>query len=295
MPFYVCDTQQFPVKRHTLNTSIRKYGDEWHWILKRAAQKLRLRSQMSVNDYIILSDAFRSTKGYAVYMHIQSISISFGIFLGNEQELMRKLWEHADFSSLRKFDGMGNQAQLDVEFREIIRLVHNYATSVMSLVDHTRRIARKLLRDKHLDVYQGQVDLNFTKDSLTGFIQDLRNYLLHFTHPPISRVIRCELKHIRSIGIELATNDLLKWDGWSKRSMDFLKCHEEGIELASVVTEYGEKVHAFWRWLDEHIRVACKRDLDELWAKHDEWAGFCKEHGIPTTDEEFRRSLESEQ
>ena len=249
---------------------------------------------MSARDYMQLADAFRFTKGHAIYWLIHSISISYGTFAGNEQELLRKLEQHADFASLWEFDGLRNRTKLQAEFREIIRLLHNYVASTKSLVDHTRRIARKLLIGKHLDEYQKRVDSNFKEDSLTTFLQDLRNYLLHVSYPPVNRTIRFEPTHIKSVGIELAVKQLLKWDGWNSRSLDFIKSHDDGIALAGLVSEYSTKVLAFYDWLQKHIEVACKSELDEFWTKHDEWANFCKEHKIPTTDEEFKRAFAGE-
>jgi hypothetical protein len=244
---------------------------------------------MSAKDYSDLVSAFKSTKGFEVYSLVQSIRVSFGIFAGNEQVLNRKLGEHTESASLRRFSGIGNRRELDEEFREIIRLLHNYVAAAMSLVEHTRRIARKLLRDNYLRCYQDQVNAVFTDDPVTGFIHDLRNFLLHFSHAPVSRVIRFAPTHIASVGIELLSDELLCWDNWSPRGRCYIKSHDEGIDLSVVIAEYGAKVHDFSYWIQDHIGVAFNTELKELWAKHDEWASFCRVNGIPVCDSEFYR------
>jgi len=249
---------------------------------------------MSGHDYMLLRHAFESTKGYMVWELLDTMNVSLNIFWGNEEELKQKLQQHASPSSLKEFGGVDNREKLQEEFYEIIRLLHNYVASAKSLVDHTRRVAKKLLQDKHLDTYQERIDLDFKEDPLAKFLHDLRNYLLHVSNPPVNRTTHFTPTHIKSVGIELEVKVLLEWDGWTKRSRDFLQGHEDNIDLTGVVAEYRGKLDAFYHWFCDHIEMACKLDLDELWAKHDEWASFCKKHGIPTTDDEFRRYSRSE-
>lgn len=246
---------------------------------------------MSARDYMHLVEAYRTTEGHRIYWLVQSISVSFGVFAENERELAHKLQEHSSIASLRDFSGPQNREKAQAEFREIIRLLQNYAASAKSLVEHTRRIARKILRNEHLVTYQRRVDQDFKDDALVGFVHDLRNYMLHYSHPPVNRTIRFEQTHGDSVGIELDVSELQQWNDWSPRGREYLEAQAGRVDLARVLSQYSEKVTAFHNWLGGHIDMACKPELDEFWAKHDDWALFCKEHGIPTTDEEFERAF----
>jgi hypothetical protein len=178
------------------------------------------------------------------------------------------------------------------EFQEIIRLLHNYVAGVKSLVDHTRRIAKKLIDGDNLVTYEQRVDSDFKDDPLTAFLHDLRNYLLHVSLPPVRSTMRFSQNAIDSVVIELSPQDLLHWDGWGKPSVQFIKAHTSGIPLASLVADYERKVFQFYEWIIEHLNKACKPDLDEFWARHHEWADFCRRKDIPITDEEWRNYIE---
>ena len=241
-------------------------------------------------EYVRLMNAYRGTKGFEVHCLLQSLSVSISTFIGNEQELVDKLSQHADFRSMLELAGPGNQSKLQSELRELIRLLHNYVASVMSLVDHSRRIAPKLFEEgQHLSIYQDRIESQFTHDPMSQFLQELRNYVLHFANPPARHVADFDPGHLKSVGIKLDCRELLRWKGWNKYSRTFINSCDRSIALAEIVPEYGEKVRALYAWFEEHVLEARKDDMDELWSKHDEWARFCQERGIPTTEEEFRQ------
>lgn len=243
---------------------------------------------MAENLYLNYIDSFKSTKGYEIYSLLKAIGISFTIHTTNQFQLAAKLKIHAEESTLARISGPQNTKIREAELIEIIRLLHNYASSAMSLVDHTRRISGKVLQGKSLKTYQAEVTKRFTHDPLSRFIQDLRNYLVHYSHPPIRQVMRFSSERVEFIGIELAEKELQEWDGWKPESRDFLRTCDDKVLLLDVVIQYGVKVVKFMQWVDAHINLARKEDLDEFWRKHDEWVMYCKAQGIPTTDEEFR-------
>jgi hypothetical protein len=248
---------------------------------------------MSADEYTLLVDAYKSTNGHAIYWHIHSVAVSYGLFLGNHNELAKKLAAHSELTGVSHLYQEGHRAEMQAEFREIMRLLHNYVASVKSLVDHTRRIAIKLMGGDNLVTYQKRIDTEFRNDALTTFLHDLRNYLLHVSHPPVRSTMRFEQNAVRSVGIEFSPQGLLNWDGWHIRSIEFIEGHSDGIPVAKLVADYQRKVHAFYQWLMEHFHNACKSELDEFWTKHHEWASFCKQHRIPISDEEWREYVET--
>jgi hypothetical protein len=249
---------------------------------------------MSADEYMLLVDAYKSTRGHAIYWHLHSVTVSHWLFLGNHDELAKKLAAHADFSGVAHLYQQGHHQAMQAEFHEILRLIHNYVAAVGSLVDHTRRIAKKLMDGDNLVAYQQRVDAEFKDDPLTTFLRDLRNYLLHVSHPPIRSTMRFGQDSIDSVGIELSPQELLHWDGWRKPSVGFIERYEDGIPLAKLVADYERKVYHFYKWLIDHLNNACKSELDEFWAKHHKWADFCNRNGIPVSDEEWRQYMEAE-
>jgi hypothetical protein len=246
---------------------------------------------MQGKKYLDLVDAFHATRGFKVYTLKQTIQVSFNTFRVNFAELERLLQKHSRFDP--RFHGVLNREKLQADFIEIIRLLHNYCASVMSLVEHTRRVAREILTADALKAYQDEIDFRYKQSSLHCFLQDLRNYFVHHSNPPITHVVRYGPTRGPGAGIELPQKSLLKWSGWNKRSRDFILQHDDGILLEEIVSQYTANVEEFLQWLDNHIEIVCKPELDELWQKHDEWANFCRREGIPITEAEFKMAVEN--
>jgi len=243
---------------------------------------------MSAGAYHRLVTAYRETPGHEIYWQIQSIGISMAILHRNEAELVTKLRDHATFDSLRQFD-QSNRQGMQAEFHEIIRLIHNYVASIKSLVDHTRRISRKILSETGQSIYQQEIDSQFTNDDLTSFLHDLRNYLLHVTHPPVKKTVRFDSG---TIAVELDTQQLLESDQWRAASKRFLMKYPKSVVLEPLICDYSEKVTNFHNWLTAHIESDRKGEMDDFWQKHHAWADWCREQGIPITDEEMKSFME---
>lgn len=246
---------------------------------------------MQGKQYRNLIDAYRATRGFHIYTHKHTIAVSFNTFRGNFAELDHLLKKHSRFDP--RFHGVANRERLQADFREIVRLLHNFCASVMSLVEHTRRVARKTLPEDALSTYQAEIDVRFKQSPLHCFLQDLRNYFAHHSNPPVAHVVRCDPTQGPGAGIELPNKSLLEWPDWNKASRDFILQHDGGIVLDAVVSEYTANVKEFLHWLDDYIERVCKVDLDEMWQKHDAWADFCKSQGIPATRSELNEAIEN--
>lgn len=243
---------------------------------------------MKNSDYAALLEAFQATEGFRIYQLRKTIGISFHTFGANQRELLSFLNRHSDPATFPNYDRIVNRNMLNQEFREAIRLLHNYCASTMSLVDHTRRVARKTLDGVHLETYHEQIDIRFKSNPEHCFLQELRNYLLHHSNAPISRVIRFEPTHVQAVGIQFSTEDLLKWK-WKSIARKFIQSHDDGVEIEPVITSYGKSVVNFLDWLHHFIENSRSAEFKELFCKHEEWLDFCSSKGIPTTEEEFRK------
>lgn len=242
---------------------------------------------MQGHDYLQLYKAFRDSVGHGIYWQIRSIGVSFNVLRGNETELIKKLQHHATTSSLRAFN-QSNRDALEAEFQEMFRLIHNYVASTSSLVDHTRRIAHKLLSGDALKQYQQQVDSEFKNDELTSFLRELRNHLLHVSHPPLAKTARFDEGSPATVGVELSAADLLKSGTWNSASRSLINRFSDGIPLVMIVSQYSEKVTEFYLWLTAHLATARKPELDDLWQKQQVWVDWCRDHGISITGAEMK-------
>jgi hypothetical protein len=232
---------------------------------------------MSGDEYMRLERAFASTTGYDIYWQIHSVIVSHGVFAGNHKELHQRLLHYADSEAAADFFKTGRQVESNAELREIIRLIHNYVAAVKMLVDHTRIIARELLKGAALVEYEQKVDADFKGDEASRFLHRLRDYLLHITNAPI--VAKLSLDGSDS-GLFLSQAELLAWKDWSPSNREFIKTHKSGIHLLTLVDDYDRNVQAFYEWLIDHFYDSRKTEMDEFWEKQRAWAAFCEEHGI---------------
>lgn len=237
--------------------------------------------------YSKLRKDIESSDGWGVYWKIMSLWASHRIFKVNEQELMRLLAKHADFhGSLKPFGGTGDQDTWEVEYQECVRLLHNYVAAAKSLVDHTRNVARAVLKAKGLDAYQSRVDTTFKDEPLSRFVQDLRNYVQHQANPVLMKTV--EFQEMRS-GMQLSIKHIQGWSGWSAKAFSFISSCKDKIYIHDIVIRYSALVDGFQSWVVDHCRQANEVVLADLHAREQRWADFCKSQGIPHTKEEIAK------
>jgi len=246
---------------------------------------------MSGDEYIRLLTAVKSTEGYGIYWQIRSVIVSHGIFAGNHKELHKRLSEFADPRVATRLFDQGKRSESQAELHELVRLVHNYVASVKMLVDHTRVISNKVLDPDQFTVYQQRVDSEFKNDTTSNFLRDLRNYLLHVSHPPIKAKINFNQAAGMASGIDLAPDELLVWDNWSTEGRKYIESHSDGVAMLPLVDDYEKKVNGFYKWLVDFFYDSRQTEMNDFAEKQDEWAKFCRANGIPISEEEMREFL----
>jgi hypothetical protein len=111
---------------------------------------------------------------------------SFYIFEGNYIEFKKTIEAYVEAANSDHFLFSDNQVDLHVNGgREIGRLIHNYAAAWLSLVDHTRRIHRRLAKhsEENIRDFSGEYEvrlITYLRDTFENiFVKDLRNYVQH--------------------------------------------------------------------------------------------------------------------
>jgi len=154
---------------------------------------------------------------------------------------------------------------------ETWRLLHNYVAAAFSLVDHTRIMYRRLNSDGEFLEYRARVDKTFRLSPLAQFVQGLRNYVLHIGEGSLCFQGPIDVKTGRSdIRLWLRTDELLLWSGWNPLAKRFLRESGERVHLASVASDYYDKVRDFHMWYGERQREVRRDDLARFRAKEKE-------------------------
>ena len=117
------------------------------------------------------------------------------------------------------FKTIKNRDQADKLLYEIVRKLHNYISSAISLIDQTRVYYREIYPDEHIfrKEYEKEITKRFKENELAIFIKDFRQYLQHWKIPNLE--LRSPLtKNIEDFYIKLFADKetLLEFSGWKK-------------------------------------------------------------------------------
>lgn len=163
-----------------------------------------------MEKYFDIQKRMRSSKGFEAYCKISTLMKTARIFLRNNEELTIHLRKHSTSQSLVTYWGPAKKSLQDSEFDELIRLVHNYFAAVKTMVDHSRVSCRALLMGKALKAYEMKAESEFGDDPFCNFVQNLRNYIQHCSHPAFS----VQVDNVaRRIGYQVSLQEIVEWSG----------------------------------------------------------------------------------
>lgn len=222
---------------------------------------------------IDLLDKLNSMPEYKLLLRIKSLEASLYVFQKNFEELKSLLIKHSDVKEAIRLRGIRRAF-----FYEIARLLHNFVTSVKSLIAHTRVIYREIYKKgEEFPEYQVEVDRRFANNPLAQFVEDLRDYCLHYKLPTIFSVhhfSRLPPMPVFESRIELKIEELNKYSNWSHLAKEYLSSQNKSINLLNVTDEYYALVKDFYNWFQlcqreihsqEFAKVASiQRELEDL-------------------------------
>jgi len=182
---------------------------------------------------------------------------------------------------------------------EILRLLHNYLLSVISLTEHIETIKNKLGNDE-LDISWKNKRKNlYNKDCVT-FVRRFRNYNKYVGIPDflecftmynpnevhIGFVHKFSIERMQEQGITchyyviFDKERLLKWKGWNTASRRYIRASipkvwghmdeeyivvDDGLDLKSVFSEYQTLIRDFYDWFYDEIHWFCESEVLDNW------------------------------
>lgn len=204
-----------------------------------------------------LINKLNSMPEYKLLLRIKSLNISLYVFKRNYKELANLLTKHTDVREAIRLRGVGKKPEMRLELYEVARLLHNFVTSAKSLIDHTRIIYREIYEKKiygeteAFPDYQDEVDRRFAKNPLAQFVEDLRDYCVHYKLPLVHSVLHYSQlppTPIFESKMELNIEELNKYSRWSPLAKEYLSGQSESSNLLNVISEYYALVEDFHNW-----------------------------------------------
>lgn len=229
-----------------------------------------------------LNDELVAMPEYALVCRIDTLGTSLRVFQRNYAELRKLLAFCADPQSYLSLWDHKNAEKQHALWDEVTRLIHNYVASAKTLIDHTRRLYKDLHKGGlSFEDYQEKVTRDFASDPLAKFIEDLRDYCMHFAPPPVLS----ELKYTReparlTTGIKLNADSLRRFGGWSAPAKKYLSGQGSAVDLLKLVDEYHAKVIAFHKWFNWRVRQLHTKELGNVLAKQKELAALVVPDGV---------------
>ena len=191
--------------------------------------------------------------GYNAASDISILEKSLSVFLLSCDKLLE---------SVRIYTEKRYNMGADIDFfskklEEIALFVFSATSSAISLVDHSRRIAKRHKIDEYKDV----VDSTFSNNPHHILIKDLRNFMIHYIPSDISWQTVYKIENPVVTNFYLKKSYLNMWGGWSQKSKLLIDKSETGIDVADLFIKYKEVVIKFNSCLQRKIAKKSWQDL----------------------------------
>jgi hypothetical protein len=192
---------------------------------------------------------------------LQSLDYSRTIFQQNYLDLIHH-WsqpEHGEALSVER-----NRHKLQA-FQEVLsRLLFNYVSSAMALVEHTRNIYRSLnSAERTLPGFEAKMKA-IGANPTAAFVKGLRVYSFHFRSLPVSTQFRFTQPNTFTITHGLNKQSLLEFEEWPAAALAFLSRADDLIDLRSTLQDYHALVGVFQGWFGEQERIIFAAELGRV-------------------------------
>ena len=190
---------------------------------------------------------------------MEAIRRSFEVFLLNAHDLIPHLKTFVDNPAV-SLSAMaeGNEELLRGYQIQLARLLHNFVSSVKSLIEHTRRIVRRMYEpDRMIRLDYEKRAAAFATKPRSKLVQQLREYVLHYELAPTFGSLQLVPSTSIQANWKLDLGRLLEFKQWDPGVKSYLKTPSLELDLLTLVEEYVAAVIDLHMWLhnaqaDEH-------------------------------------------
>jgi hypothetical protein len=240
-----------------------------------------------------LMEELRQMPEYALFVELQGFSASIYTFDRNYQELVDLINFLANNPKADALHWLRNRDKLMVAMRDVIRLLHNYVAAAMSLIDHTRRLHKRLYSELgNFSDYQTKVNSEFAQDPHAQFVKCLRQYCQHYKAPNLDITTSWNQGDEKiSRSFNLLKEDLISFDGWSATALKYLEHANEKISILQIIKEYRDKVIEFYIWFQKRQEEIHADELERFKKKESELLSLMLEDKIDMSFAESRQGI----
>lgn len=218
------------------------------------------------NDPVLLNMKISNSDSIKAYQRLQSFNILFYIAGENHKEL--KSFIDACDTPENRYNIFDELKAMQMG-REITRLLHNFLASSKSSFVCIDWLVKAHYGESQFaaDYFKEERD-RFRGNPLAGFIEEFRNFTVHFSYPPIQTEYRNMLdpetnQRTERLAFFVDTKPLQVRRNWDK-GKKYLDKAGDLIDIELMVDDYFSQVESFHRWIHHHFEVWHKSDIDWL-------------------------------
>lgn len=219
--------------------------------------------------------------GNSIIRSLEILSETHYIVDSNYNDLINLVVKHETEFALTSLLSTDMQSH-DNAILEILRMLHNYLSSVQSLIDHTRRVKKSLNNDELNISWKNEINRLLSNDC-SIFVKQFRNYMQHFRTPSLSSILSfsnpVEVLNILDPDLSIETirrefkptfrfllnaEDLLEWDGWYPASKRYIHTFGEHLDMRVIFLEYQTLNHNFKDRFYNKIYLLYESEIKEV-------------------------------
>jgi len=212
------------------------------------------------DESFVLAQEVHNSFAAKVSGRLETLRINFYVFDRNYQELIRILEGIKNTEVWFKIWDPKNPEALDILLCETARLLQNFLASAKALVEHTQIVISSWYKStEFLDEYHCQVTTRFRNNPLIGFVEELRNFGLHYSIPVTNANLELKIAEDRSsttadFSLVLEKSILLEWSRWTRKGKAYLSTAPDSIDIGVIARDYYQMIKDFHFWMYERLR-----------------------------------------
>lgn len=217
-------------------------------------------------SWIDLAEKRDQLEGTKIIRLIEHLATSQYTLNRNYHELMGLI---NSYESDWKIWAVENRPELEALQREFLRLLHNFLSSIFSLVEHTYAF-RKDLDNSELDSFYNEKLKELRVNECIIFLKDLRIFTQHYKLPFVTAILSFKATNskkgegISEQKLILDKDNLLKWTRWSSTSKAFLDAQDKEIDVKKIIEEYQALIKNFYDQFYNKAAKLYEKEIMEL-------------------------------
>ncbi|RIK33058.1 MAG: hypothetical protein DCC55_35680 [Chloroflexi bacterium] len=224
-------------------------------------------------SFVELNDSILRSEALQIHYFLRELHTNHYVVSQNFRELYQFLQKAQDPEAVTYLWVAGKRAELDLAMAEVTRLLLNFITAASARTNSSRRMIKSRYKGKpFFDLYQRVVNHRIKGKPVVGFVEDLRNYSLHYALPLAGAHWKYEQDPAMQTGtyrqfFALSKEGLIssKFVWSEEKGKPYLAQAAGDILVQEFTTEYFVLIHNFQVWVEQTLYDQHRDELDWLY------------------------------